>query len=885
MNNDLRQQILVSLRAEGLGEADKAREQMARIKDEIHKVTTAFAEGTMEAGDFKKEVTSLGGQLQFFGGIVKETEKDIEKIDIGLHKLQVTAIKFGDDYAASMVKAAQAAEDLAIKEAEAFAAAATAHEQFLVKQAAAEEAAAAKKEAILAREIAAEIDAAQRTTQTREAAEQKEAERVAKMVAGYEQAMERQAKATEAAAAKDAATMAKAQADRDAYAAKVMKAIIGAEQATSDASEKINAALKEENAAFQRHAQVVVEAETEIERIQQRAAAAAVTKSAERERVFLANAKAATLQGREQQHFNDLLREGAAHERTAEKATTGLAAAKNKGVEASNKYGYGILHVSHALQDLQYGTGAVLNNIPLMVGAFGGGPGLAGVMMATAVAAQVLSEHIDVDLKAAFTGIIEPTRIFTGTVDGLNEKIKDLESNPMNFGAAGLEAGAASEKVKELQRAYEAMNAAKEGKTIYEKQAGREVTERFAEEGGRAGEVMSRIQGQYFQELEATSEGLKKQRAIIASTTADLADVEAKIKEGGDLDTMAGLAYRRDEILKARQGAFDAAGVIRVGTKDQKGKGGLTGESFGMAGGLLAGAQAGNETEKRNELVRRLRLAGEHGLATDVALANPAEMASQDATEGDFGTSLENMKLGIKVRGEKQARIKRDATAKQQAANEREQEVKRQASLFGGQFDDNTGPGSLDAAILGRAGKGQTSSEIKSALSGTMGQQLAGKVPADMVDDVADAIVEKAVDKVRAEVAAAGGGAAGVRSVAGERAGKLNRAAGIADRREGREQASDYEAGIANQIFDDAGGKLGPQGAMAAAHRAMQNMKEGQNEQQAAWNAMLSTIEDLEREAAHARAGMMGVHQRLNGVQAQGRRNRAQRNSPLPTFP
>lgn len=57
---------------------------------------------------------------------------------------------------------------------------------------------------------------------------------------------------------------------------------------------------------------------------------------------------------------------------------------------SSEKLGYSILHVAHAIQDAQYGVGAVLNNIPLVVQAFGGGAGLAGGIMIAAVAFDTL---------------------------------------------------------------------------------------------------------------------------------------------------------------------------------------------------------------------------------------------------------------------------------------------------------------------------------------------------------------------------------------------------------------------------------------------------------------------------------------------------------------
>lgn len=53
----------------------------------------------------------------------------------------------------------------------------------------------------------------------------------------------------------------------------------------------------------------------------------------------------------------------------------------------------GVLYLSQAVEDLQYGVGAVVNNIPLMAMSLGAGPGLAGVVSLAAVGVSLLSKH------------------------------------------------------------------------------------------------------------------------------------------------------------------------------------------------------------------------------------------------------------------------------------------------------------------------------------------------------------------------------------------------------------------------------------------------------------------------------------------------------------
>jgi hypothetical protein len=82
---------------------------------------------------------------------------------------------------------------------------------------------------------------------------------------------------------------------------------------------------------------------------------------------------------------------------TARFAATGDAAAG--GVEKVGKRGQssalGLLMLSQAIEDAQYGFKAIVNNIPGIVMAFGGGAGLAGVLSIAAVGVNQLIQHWD----------------------------------------------------------------------------------------------------------------------------------------------------------------------------------------------------------------------------------------------------------------------------------------------------------------------------------------------------------------------------------------------------------------------------------------------------------------------------------------------------------
>lgn len=69
---------------------------------------------------------------------------------------------------------------------------------------------------------------------------------------------------------------------------------------------------------------------------------------------------------------------------------SGTAAGGKRGGYGS---GYGVLMLSQALEDAQYGMSAVVNNIPLLIMAMGGGAGLAGAVSMAAVGLNQLNNH------------------------------------------------------------------------------------------------------------------------------------------------------------------------------------------------------------------------------------------------------------------------------------------------------------------------------------------------------------------------------------------------------------------------------------------------------------------------------------------------------------
>lgn len=831
-NSDLRQQILISLRAEGVGEADKAREAMATIEGQAKSLAKSFGEGNVTIQEHQKQFTSLAASYKFFGDILE---------------------KFEGQYA-RLAEAATAASDR------------------------------------INAAMASEAEEARRTAEAVEAAKLKEAEAFAKAAIAHEQWL-----------AKEEAAMAKAQAAYDAYAQKVMKAIMAAEKATADASAKINAALAEEDAAEQKHAQVVLEAEGQIERIKQRAAAAAVSNSIDTQRVSASNAKAAMLQAREQQHFMDLLHEGVEMEKTAAKATVNLASAHGQASAKTSNYGFAILSLSHAFQDMQYGMVNATNNIPLVTTSLGYGPGLAGGLMAAAVGFQIFTNHLD-DFKEALGIAKKPIEELTDAITILKERIKKLEDKPVKVALDLIDLRNAKEQLGELEKARAALKQAGEGKTTFEKQAGDQFAKEFGETGKRGRDAKEAIVAKAVADKDASDPEIAKAKAEADTLTKVIAETAARYGVSPTAQDGSKEFSRMPQVARTFVGAAreKRSGLMKQIDDRKTANRDMVSDEIAAE---FAGTYSGIDPSSRAALADRFRGVGDEGLAKMAERADPErlKMLDDQRKEDEWKAGRDKRNAKKVEEGTRQHQEAFDnfnrigarfddiyaATAKEKG-RERAQDINKQVGLFDNEFIERRGPGSLDSAILGRAAQGQSKEQIQSDLSGQMRSQVAGKVPEDMVNEVADEIVKRAVDKVRAEVAGMGGGQEGVNALMAQRQEQLERVRGAAGKRANRAQASAQEMALGQEIFQGTGGALGEQGSLAAAHRAMQSMQQGANGQAAIFEAINHTLQQITNIQASAMQAQQAFAQQLGGVrrqvgqlQAQQRRGHAQRPSVL----
>lgn len=119
------------------------------------------------------------------------------------------------------------------------------------------------------------------------------------------------------------------------------------------------------------------------------------------------------------------------HESTASAARVGLTQTTERATRETDKHGRSILNVAHALQDAQYGVGAVLNNIPLLADGFGVSAKTAGQLTIAAVGLNLAWEHGAPLIReyASMIGLVDDkTKGAAVTVDEAKTKLDALSA-------------------------------------------------------------------------------------------------------------------------------------------------------------------------------------------------------------------------------------------------------------------------------------------------------------------------------------------------------------------------------------------------------------------------------------------------------------------------
>ena len=236
----------------------------------------------------------------------------------------------------------------------------------------------------------------------------------------------------------------------------------------------------------------------------------------------------------------------------------GLADAQNKVAKSGNNGAMGLLALSNAVQDVQYGFGGMVNNIPQIITGMGLGMGVAGAVQIAAVGFQFLLKNVDLfgeKAKEAREKAGELAAEMMGAADKAYKEAASVEA----LAAARESQAAAMAKVDEAYKTTIALS----DKAI--KQAQEEKDAQVALIDAQAGMEMARIQ------LAEAQGKMTKEEAIFAK---DKARIEAESRK----QTAQTLA----EETKAAELRKKAAAEVETAEKKRQAAAGLAEGGTGL---------------------------------------------------------------------------------------------------------------------------------------------------------------------------------------------------------------------------------------------------------------------------------------------------------------
>lgn len=282
-------------------------------------------------------------------------------------------------------------------------------------------------------------------------------------------------------------------------------------------------------------------------------------------------------------------------------AATGMTAAQTAAAERTKGFAFTILATSHALQDLQYGFSAVVNNIPTVVYGIGSAVGASttaiaawgGALMGIGVVFQILTPTI-LEFGRQLGVLNNPATKFVVTVDDMKNKLKALTDHPWWVTIDTSRIEYATNQLAAMEKNLQAFKAAEE--TDIAATSKKEATRALTDFGGGASEVeaallrMEQLAGVSHADpaLQKKIDALKKGIASGPSgfgATFDAAQEQRMKDELGPLLAAAraqDMAWAQQEVGRFATGDFGAVQTMQQravnmpGFFQQKGQGGVT---------------------------------------------------------------------------------------------------------------------------------------------------------------------------------------------------------------------------------------------------------------------------------------------------------------------
>ncbi len=968
-----RAEIILSMRAEGEGTLDRARAEVARLKDEMAKATQAFTDGSMAPREYYSQISKIGPQLASFTKLVLETEGAMkanaaamgQTISYGaawtsvFRNAEQASRAFADTLSRDRTVYSEARQHLAALQEKvndlsaAFIAGRMAPEEYAKGykglnnqirdfRRISEEGNAAMKEqtAAMGRSKAAAVDwdhvvKTMMDTGGRLSKElQNERQLFAEM--GVEikkigvtpglQALVKTVEEQNAAMKEQTAAMGRSKAaavdwdhvvktmmdsggklSRELERERDLFAEVGVEvkkigvtpglQSLVRTAEEQNAAMKEQTAAMRRSKEAAVDW-SQVQAIMMNTAGKLTDALQEEARMFATVGVESGKIGK----------------------TPALIAEMKK--QAADSHGsftnlsYAMLHVSHGLQDLQYGWGAFVNNIPLIVTSLGGGAGLAGTVMLVGTAANVSLPQIR-DFAREVGLLEDPTKRVSGTVKEMQDKLKALEEKPYKLEVDYQAIRNAEEEVTLLEKRVQAAKSAAEARTSVQEESGKIVKEAIVEGGGATDTVSGEENlrrmiesgfrtpdGKYGKVFENDPD-FKKLEA--AQEIVVRGEEQMKTADFDQASQIAGtLSEAREEVARIKNKFED-----RIKTRiDELLGGSLRGEGKAIEA-LLEFHDQNQDLFAKGDPTRgiqpvsplfRLNLAD----AAPQAVVAARKQKSREDDGKRMAKLTEDLTRKTKRESDEQERnddlLQRDLDQENaQYARERKSEIQHHITTFHTAFKKE---GSLPGIIRAGIAAGANDDTLMKDMFEQTHQRVVntGNVKNPwIVEEVSKGLIRKFIEEVRAQNAAenpnqAQGaqtiideGNAKIRAKEARAAAARTRAAQAAARREAKQAKVETENKLSDVIFNNSQRETGvqftPEASAVAAHRAMQLVQHGHDANSSMMIAMTQVLHNFMIEQERANEQMWGIQAGFMGLQGQQNAARFRQPPILPAFP
>jgi uncharacterized protein YoxC len=355
----------------------------------------------------------------------------------------------------------------------------------------------------------------------------------------------------------------------------------------------------------------------------------------------------------------------------------GFERAARGGASGMAGFGQSTLQAGRIVQDFtQGGLAGVLNNIEGLTMALGGPAGLAGILTIVGVGFYVLKPKIEELMKSLLD---DAPVTFADRLEELHKRIKELEDKPHKIAVEVDELRDAKEQVEAIEAGLKTIEQMRKTQAYYEKAAGAQIAETFAEAPGGAAAVAGTVQEQI--------------RRQVAEATPELAPGQARIADLGreieafrrSLERQQAVGALTPEGREAIEGQIQALGqerdrlTARVNTLEQD----IDRRAGAEAGMLINRAQQGTGVEQmqaQRELAARLAAGGQRDLAQAVQLSAPGIIQTQE----EIDETLEARNAQAKQVREAQQKRARDAAQAEKRRGDEAERINREAARAAG---------------------------------------------------------------------------------------------------------------------------------------------------------------------------------------------------------